>query len=163
MTKIHDEKPSGTTPAGIPSIPNTNTTTIYPKDLGDPPNAPDGMSRGDDQETAESGGQWQRTTREVNQNDRMASPAPNLADRTSEMMTGDGPTPSSRTRPKNAVKHQRMSTRYILLPNGCANAIAQRSDGHPKPKIHLPRRHRQPLKGERASVAAYGCTHSSSG
>ena len=54
-TEFHDEKPSGTTPAGIPSIPNTNSTNNYPKDPGDPLNAPDGMSRGDIQETAESG------------------------------------------------------------------------------------------------------------
>ena len=67
-TEIHDKKPSGTTPAGIPIIPsilNTNSTTIYPKDLEDPPNAPDGTSRGDDHKTAESGGQWQHTMREV--------------------------------------------------------------------------------------------------
>jgi len=95
-TKIHDQKPSGTTPTGIPNIPSTpstNTTIIYPKDPGDPPNPPDGTSRGDVQETAESGGQWQRTTREVNRNDRTASPAPNLADRTSEMATGNSPIP----------------------------------------------------------------------
>jgi len=165
-TEIHDEKPSGTTPAGIPNIPSTpstNTTSIYPKDPGHPPNAPDGTSRGDDQETAVNGGQWQRTVHEVNRNDGKASPAPNLADRTSEMTTGDGPIPSSRTRPKNAVKHQRMSTRYIPLPNGRANAIAQRSDGHPKPIIHLPKRHTLPLEGERDGVATNGYTRSSSG
>jgi len=93
----------------------------------------------------------------------MASPAPNVADRTSEMTTGDGPTPSSRTRPKNTVKHQRMSTRYIPLPNGRANAIAQHSDGHPKPIIHLPKRHRPPLEGERHIRATNGNAHSSSG
>jgi len=112
-TEIHDEKPSSTTPAGIPnipSIPNTNSTIIYPKDPGDPPNTLDGMSRGDIQEMAESRGQWQRTTREVNRNDGMASPAPNLADRTSEMATGDSPVLLLRTRPKNAVKHQHQST-----------------------------------------------------
>ena len=46
--KFHDRTPSGTMPAGIPiipSIPNTNSTTIYPKDLGDPLNVPDGTSR----------------------------------------------------------------------------------------------------------------------
>ena len=45
--------PSGTMPAGIPIIPsilNTNSTTIYPKDLGDPPDAPDGTSPQDGQE-----------------------------------------------------------------------------------------------------------------
>ena len=109
LTKFHDEKPSGTMPAGIPSTHNTNSTTIYPKDLGEPPNMPDGTSRGDDQETAKSGRQWQRTTHEVNRNDGMASPAPNLADRTSEVTTGDGPIPPSRKRPKNAVKHQHKS------------------------------------------------------
>ena len=90
-TQIHDKKHSSTTPAGIPSIPNTNNTTIYPKDLGEPPNAPDGMLRGDDQETAKNGGQWQCTMCKVNRNDEMASPAPNTADRMSEMTTGDGP------------------------------------------------------------------------
>ena len=75
-TEFHDEKPSGTTPAGIPSIHNTNSTLNYPKALGDPPNAPDGMSRGDNQETAESRGQQQRTMHEVTRNDGMASPAP---------------------------------------------------------------------------------------
>jgi len=162
-TEIHDRKPSGTTPTGIPNIPSTpstNTTIIYPKD---PPNAPDGMLRGDNHETAENGGQWQRTVRKVNRNDGMASPAPNLADRTSRMTTGDGPTPSSRKRPKNAVKHQRMSTRYIPLQTGRANANAQRSNGQPKPKIHLPRRHRPPLDGERYGVTANGYTPSSSG
>jgi len=163
VTKIHDEKPSGTTPAGIPSIPNTNTTTIYSKDPGDLPNAPDGTSRGDDQETAENGGQWQRTTREVNQNDEMASPAPNTADRTSGMTTGDGPIPLSRKRPKNAVKHQHQSTQNIPLPIGRANANAQHPNGHPKPKICLPRRHRPPLEGERVGGAANGYTHNSSG
>ena len=92
-TEFHDKKPSGTTPAGIPSIPNTNSTNNYPKDPGDPPNMPDGMSRGDNQEMAESGGQWQRTMCEVTRNDGMASPAPNMADRSSEMMMGDGPIP----------------------------------------------------------------------
>jgi len=121
------------------------------------------MSRGDDQETAENGGQWQRTMHEVNRNDGKASPAPNLADRTSEMTTGDGPIPSSRTRPKNAVKHQHQSTRNIPLSNGRANANAQHSKGHPKPIIHLPKRHRPPLEGERDGVATNGCTHSSSG
>ena len=58
MTEIHDKKPSGTMPAGIPNIPSTNSTTIYPKDPGNLPNAPDGTLRGDDQEMAESGGQW---------------------------------------------------------------------------------------------------------
>ena len=163
VTKIHDEKPSGTTPAGIPSIPNTNGTTNYPKDPGEPPNAPDGMSRGDNQETAESGRQWQRTTRGVNRNDGTASPAPNLADRTSEMATGDSPVLLSRTRPKKTVKHQQKSTRYTPLPNGRANANVQHSKGHPKPKILLPRWHRPPLEGERDGVAANGCTHSSSG
>ena len=88
-TEFHDEKPSRATPAGIPNIPSTpSTTTIYSKDPGDPLNAPDGMSRGDIQETAESGGQWQRTVRKVNRNNEKASPAPNLADRTSGGMTG---------------------------------------------------------------------------
>ena len=99
-TEIHNKKPSGTTPAGIPIIPstdNTNSTLNYPKDPGDPPNTPDGTSRGDDQEMAESGGQWQRTTCKVNRNDEKASPAPNTADRTSRMTTGDGPIPLSRT------------------------------------------------------------------
>ena len=163
MTEFHDEKPSGTTPAGIPSIHNTNSTLSYPKAPGDLLNAPDGMSRGDIQEMAESEGQWQRTAHEVTRNDAMASPAPNLADRTSEMTTGDGPIPFSRTRPINAVKHQHMSTRYKPLPNGCANANAQHSNGHPKPIIHLPRRHRPPLEGESVGGAANGCTHSSSG
>ena len=95
MNKFHDRMPSGTTPAGIPSIHNTNNTNNYPKDLGDPPNTPDGTSRGNDQETAESGGQWQRTMHEGNRNNGMASPAPNMADRMSEIMTGDGPIPSS--------------------------------------------------------------------
>ena len=165
-TEFHDEKPSRATPAGIPNIPSTpstNTTIIYPKAPGDLPNTPDGMSRGDIQETAVNGGQWQRTVRKVNRNDGMASPAPNTADRTSEMTTGDGPIPSSRTRPKNAVKHQHMSTRYIPLPNGCANAYAQRPNGHPKPRIFLPRRHRSPLEGERVGGAANGYTRSSSG
>ena len=97
MTEFHDEKPGGTTPAGIPSIHNTNSTLNYSKDLGDPPNMPDGMSRGDIQKMAESGGQWQRTAREVTRNDAMALPAPNLADRTSEMTMGDSPIPFSRT------------------------------------------------------------------
>ena len=81
-TEIHNEKPSGTMPAGIPSIPNTNSTTIYPKDPGDPPNTPNGTSRGDVQETAKSRGQQQHTMHKVNHTDRMASPAPNTADRT---------------------------------------------------------------------------------
>jgi len=100
MTKIHDKKPSGTMSTGIPNIPSTlstNTTIIYPKDLGDPPNAPDGMSRGDNHEMAENRGQCQHTMHKVNQNDGMASPAPNMADRMSEMMMGDGPIPSSQT------------------------------------------------------------------
>jgi len=165
-TNIHDKKPSGTTPAGIPNIPSTpstNNTVNYPKDPGNPPNVPDGMSRGDIQETAENGRQWQCTTRKVNWNDKTASPAPNLADRTSETSTGDGPVPLSRTRPIKTVKHQHKSTRNIPLPIGRANAIAQRSDRHSKPRIFLPRRHRPPLKGERDGVAANGCTHSSSG
>ena len=95
MTEFCDEKPSGTTPAGIPSIHNTNSTNNYPKDLGDPPNAPDGMLRGDIQETAKIRGQWQCTVCKVTRNDKMASPAPNMADRTSEMSTGNGPIPSS--------------------------------------------------------------------
>ena len=165
-TKIYDKKPSGTTPAGIPIIPsilNTNSTTIYPKDPGDPPNVPDGTSRGDDHKTAESGGQWQRTMRKVTRNNKTALPAPNLADRTSEEMTGDDPIPSSQTQPINAVKHQRMSTRYIPLPIGCANTNAQRSNGHPKPKIHLPRQHRLPLDREKYGVTTNGYTPSSSG
>jgi len=162
-TEIRDEKPSGTTPAGNPSIPNTNSTTIYSKDPEDPPNAPDGMSRGDIQEMAESGGQWQRTVRKVNRNDETASPAPNMADRTSRMTMGDSPIPLSRKRPKNAVKHQHQSTRNIPLPIGHANANAQHSSGHPKPKIHLPRWHRQPLKGESVGGAANSYTRSSSG
>ena len=64
-TEFLDEKPSSTTPAGIPSIPNTNSTLNYPKAPGNLPNAPDGMSRGDIQKMAESRGQWQHTTREV--------------------------------------------------------------------------------------------------
>jgi len=162
-TKFHDEKPSSTLPAGIPSIPNTNSTTIYSKDPGDLPNAPDGMSRGDIQETAESRGQWQRTMHEVNRNNGKASPAPNLADRTSEMMTGDGPIPSLRTQPKNTVKHQHKSTQHLPRPNGCANANTQCSDGHPKPIIHLPKRHRLPLEGERHVRATNGNAHSLSG
>ena len=93
----------------------------------------------------------------------MASPAPNLADRTPEMTTGNGPIPSSRKRPINAVKHQCTSTQYIPLLNGCANANAQRLNRHLKPKIHLPRWPKPPLEGERTSGAANGCTHSSSG
>jgi len=127
MTEIHDEKPSGTTLTGIPNIPSTpstNSITNYPKDPGDPLNAPDGMSRGDIQEMAINGGQWQRTVHEVNRNDGTASPAPNLADRTSEMSMGDGPVPLSRTRPIKTVKHQHKSTRYVPQPNGCANANA---------------------------------------
>ncbi|KIM66801.1 hypothetical protein SCLCIDRAFT_1210857 [Scleroderma citrinum Foug A] len=162
-TEFRNEKPSGTTPAGIPSIHNTNSTTIYSKAPGNLPNAPDGMSRGDIQKTAESGGQWQRTAREVTRNDRMASPAPNTADRMSEMMMGNGPIPFSRKRPINAVKYQRMSTRYIPPPNGCANTNAQHSNRHLKPKIHLPRWHRLPLEGERNSGAAVSPIRSSSG
>ena len=161
-TEFHDEKPSSNLPAGIPNIPSTNSTTNYLKDPGEPPNAPDGTSRGDVQETAESGGQWQRTTREVNRNDGTALPAPNLADRTSEMATGDSPVLLSRTRPIKTVKHQRMSMRYIPLPIGRANANAQHSNGHPKPRIHLPRQHRQPLEGERHIRATNGDAHSSS-
>jgi len=157
---IHDRKPSGTTPAGIPSIPNTNTTTIYPKDLGDPPNAPNGMSRGDIQEMAENGGQWQRTTCKVNRNDRKASPAPNMADRTSGMTTGDGPIPLSQKQPKNAVKYQHKLTRHIPQPNRHANANAQHSKGHPKPNNHSPRRHRLPLEGEKVGVAPNSYTRS---
>jgi len=165
-TEIHDEKPSGTMPTGIPiipSTPSTNNTVIYLKDPGEPPNAPDGTSRGDVQETAENGGQWQRTMHEVNRNDETASPAPNLADRMSEVTTGDGPISLSRTRPIKTVKHQHKSTRNIPLPIGRANANAQHSKGHLKPKIYLPRRQRPPLKGERDSVAANGYTRSSSG
>jgi hypothetical protein len=159
-TEIRDEKPCSTKPTGIPS---TTSTTTYPKDPGDPPNAPDGTSRGDVQETAESGGQWQRTVRKVNRNDEKASPAPNLADRTSEVTTGDGPISISRTRPIKTVKHQHKSTRNIPLPIGRANANAQHSNKHPKPKICLPRRHRPPLEGERVGGAATGYTHNSSG
>ncbi|KIM66602.1 hypothetical protein SCLCIDRAFT_21750 [Scleroderma citrinum Foug A] len=93
-TEFHDKKPSSTTPAGIPSIPNTNSTNNYPKDPGDPLNAPDGMSRGDIQETAKSGRQWQCTTCEVTRYDGMALPAPNLADRMSEKSMGNSPIPS---------------------------------------------------------------------
>ena len=103
-TEIHNKNPSGTMPAGIPNIPSTNSTTNYPKDLGEPPNAPDGMSRGDNQEMAESRQQRQCTAHEVNRNDRTASPAPNLADRMSKMTMGDDPIPSSRTRPKHQHK-----------------------------------------------------------
>ena len=163
MTEFHDETPSGTMPAGIPSIHNTNSTPNYPKDPGDPLNVPDGMSRGDNQETAENGGQWQRTMREVTQNDKMASPAPNMADRTSEMTMGDSPIPFSRTRPINAVKHQHKSTQYIPVPNGCANANVQHLNRHLKPKIYLPRQHSSLLEGERVGGAAISCTHSSSG
>jgi len=166
MTQIHDKKPSGTMLTGIPNIPSTpstNSITNYPKDPGDPLNAPDGMSRGDIQETAVNGGQWQRTAHEVNRNDGKASPAPNLADRTSEMTTGDGPIPSSQQRPKSAVKHQQKSKRYLPQPNRRANAIAQCSNGHPKPKIHSPRRHRPPLEGERVGGAPSSYTPSSSG
>ena len=165
-TDIHDRKPSSITPTGIPIIPgtpSTNNMLNYPKDPGDPPNAPDGMSRGDIQETAVNGGQWQRTACEVHRNDDMASPAPNTADRTSEMATGDGPISSSRKRPKNAVKHQHQSTRSIPLPIGRANANAQHPNGHLKPKICLPRRHRPPLEGERVGGAENGYTHNSSG
>ena len=76
MTKIYNRKPSSIMPAGIhniPSTPSTNNTVIYPKVLGDLPNTPDGMLRGDIQETAKSGQQWQHTKHEVNQNDRKAS------------------------------------------------------------------------------------------
>ena len=163
MTEFHSETPGSTMPAGIPSIPNTNSTLNYPKALGDPPNAPDDTSRGDDHEMAENRGQWQRTMHEVTQNDTMALPAPNLADRTSEMTTGNGPIPFLRTQPINAVKHQCMSTQYIPLPNGCANTNAQCLNRHLKPKIHLPRQPRPPLEGERTSGAANGYTHSSSG
>ncbi|KIM69160.1 hypothetical protein SCLCIDRAFT_19783 [Scleroderma citrinum Foug A] len=159
-TEFHDEKPSGIMPAGIPSIPNTNSTLNYSKALGNPPNAPDGTSRGDDHEMAESRGQWQRTTRKVTRNDAMASLAPNLADRMPEMTMGNGPIPSSQKRPINAVKHQCTSTRYIPHPIRCVNANAQHSNGHPKPKIHLPRWPKLPLEGERTSGAANGCTHS---
>ncbi|KIM63732.1 hypothetical protein SCLCIDRAFT_23916 [Scleroderma citrinum Foug A] len=65
-TEFHDKKPGSTTPAGIPSIPNTNSTTIYPKDPGDSLNMPDGTSRGDDHKTAENGEQWQCTVHEGN-------------------------------------------------------------------------------------------------
>ena len=65
-TEFHDEKPSSTTPAGIPSIHNTNNTKIYSKDPGDLPNVPDGMLREDNQETAKSRGQWQCTMHEGN-------------------------------------------------------------------------------------------------
>ena len=163
MTEFHDETPGSTMPAGIPSIPNTNSTLNYPKSLGDPPNAPDGTSRGDDHKTAENGGQWQHTMREETPNDGMASPAPNTADRTSERTTGNGPIPFSRTQPKKTVKHQHKSTRYKPQPNRCANANTQHSNRHPKPIIHLPRQPRLPLKGERIGGATNGCTHSSSG
>ena len=43
------------------------------------------------------------------------------------------------------------------------NANVQHSNGHPKPKIHLPRQHSLLLKGERVGGAAISCTHSSSG
>ena len=109
-TEIHNRKPSGIMPAGIPSTLSTNSTIIYPKDLGDPPNMLDGMSRGDIQEMAKNGGQWQHTTREVNRNDGKVLPAPNMADRTSGMTMGDGPIPLSQTRPIKAVKHQHKST-----------------------------------------------------
>ena len=95
MTEFHDKTPSSTTPAGIPSIPNTNSTLNYPKAPGDLPNAPNGTSRGDDHEMAKNGGQWQHTMHKVTRNDTMALPAPNLADRTSEMMTGNGSIPFS--------------------------------------------------------------------
>jgi len=68
-TDIHDRKPSSIMLTGIPIIPgtpSTNNMLNYPKDPGDPPNAPDGMSRGDIQETAVNGGQWQRTVCKVN-------------------------------------------------------------------------------------------------
>ena len=100
---------------------------------------------------------------EVNRNDGMALPAPNMADRMSGMMMGDSPTPLSRKQPKNAVKHQLMSTRYIPLPNGRTKAIVQHSNGHPKPKICLPRWQRLPFKGESVSGAANSYTPSSSG
>jgi len=162
MTEFHDEKPSSGTLAGIPSIPNTNNMLNYPKDLGNPPNTPNGTSRGDVQETAKNGGQWQRTMHEVNQNDGKASPAPNTADRMSEMTTGDGPIPFLRKQPKNSVKHQHQSTCNIPRPNRCANANAQHPNGHLKPKIHLPKHHRPLLEGERVGGAANGYTHNSS-
>ena len=161
-TEIHNEKPSGTTPAGIPNIPSTNSTSIYPKDLGELPNVPDGTSRGDNQEMAKSRRQWQCTMHEVNRNNGTASPAPNLADRMSKITTGDGPIPSSQTQPKNTVKHQCMSTRYIPWPNGCANANAQRSNGLPKPSKSSPRWHRPPFEGETHGHAISGsaqCTN----
>ena len=168
-TEIHNQKPSGTMPTGIPNIPiipstpSTNNTVICLKDLGEPPNVPDGTLRGDVQEMAKSGGQWQRTMHKVNWNDELASPAPNMADRTSGMTTGDGPIPLSRKRPKNAVKHQHQSTQNIPLPIGRANANTQHRNGHPKPKICLPRRHRPPLEGERVGGAVNGYSHNLSG
>ena len=159
-TEIHNEKPSGTMPTGIliiPSIHNTNSTLIYPKALGDPPNAPDGTSRGDDHKMAKSGGQRQCTTHEVTRNDETASPAPNLADKTSEM------SPFSRKQSKNAVKHQHKSTQYKPQPNRCANSNMQHSNRHPKPTIHLPRRHTLPLEGESVGGATNSYTPSSSG
>jgi len=165
-TEIHNEKPSGTTPTGIPiipSTPSTNNTVIYHKVPGDPPNMPDGMLRGDIQEMAESRQQQQCTTHEVNRNDEMASPAPNMADRTSEMTAGDSPIPLSRKQPKNVVKHQHQSTRNIPLPIRCTNANVQRSNRHLKPNNHSPRRHRPPLEGERVGVATNSYTRSSSG
>ena len=78
-TEFHNKKPGSTMPAGIPSIPNTNSTNNYPKDPGDPLNMPDGLLRGDNQEMAKSRGQWHHTTHEVTRNNRMASPAPKRA------------------------------------------------------------------------------------
>jgi len=78
------------------------------------------------------------------------------------MTAGDGPTPFSQKRPKKTVKNQHKSTPYIPWPNGRANANTQHSDGHPKPIIHLPKRHRPPLEGERHVRATNGNAHSSS-
>ena len=100
---------------------------------------------------------WQHTTHEGNRNNGTALPAPNLADRTSEM------SPFSRKRPINAVKHQHKSTQYKPQPNRCANSNVQHLNGHPKPKICLPRWHRLPLEGERVGGAANGYTRSLSG
>ena len=55
-----------------------------------------------------------------------------------------------------------MSTRYIPLANGHANANTQHSNRHLKPKINLPRWHRLPLEGERFGGATNVYTHSSS-
>ena len=119
------------------------------------------MSRGDSQETAESGRQWQRTMREVNQNDKMASPAPNKADRMQETM-GDSPVLSLEMQPKKTVKHQHMSTRNLPLLHQRTHTNTKHSDGHLKPKVYLPRWHRLPLEGERHVRAANGYTCSSS-